>query len=81
MQSMRHHHCQFMEQIERLKDKKDFGYNNRNAGMKLLPELINIDKRDGSTRGYLMMDNNPDEFYEKPYQFLFSKGLRKEALK
>jgi hypothetical protein len=27
------------------------------------------------------MDNNPDEFYEKPYQFLFSKGLRKEALK
>jgi hypothetical protein len=46
--------------------KKAFVYGDRNAGMNILTELSNSDKIEGSTSGYLMMNDNPVEFYEKP---------------
>jgi len=47
----------------------------------MLMGLSDIDKIKGTTSGYLIMNNNPIEVYEKPYQFLFPEGLSKEGEK
>jgi len=61
--------------------KKAFVYGNRTAGMNILMGLSDIDKIEGTTSEYLIINDNPVEFYEKPYQFLFPEGLSKEGEK
>jgi len=59
-----------LNRFKALKCKKRFFYGERHSGLKVLNELGNIETEAISGSGHFLMNDNPDEFYTKLFQFI-----------